>query len=89
VPVWEKAAGGSKEDVWDDTSKGRINEDELEKADEQASKADRRAAAYRAPEQKEAQNLSKRIKEWGSSYFTFIEKEIPSTNNAASRRYGR
>jgi hypothetical protein len=43
------------------------------------------AAAYRVPEQKEAQNLSKRIKEWGSSYFTFIEKETPSTNNAAEQ----
>jgi hypothetical protein len=74
VPVWGKAAGGSIEDVWDDTSKGRINEDELEEA-----------AAYRVPEQKEAQNLSERIKEWGSSYFTFIEKEIPSTNNAAEQ----
>jgi hypothetical protein len=42
VPVWGKATEGSKEDVWDDTSKGRINEDELEKADEQASKANRR-----------------------------------------------
>jgi hypothetical protein len=23
------------------------------------------------------------MKEWGSSYFTFIDNEIPSTNNAA------
>jgi hypothetical protein len=43
------------------------------------------AAAYRVPEQKEAQNISKRIREWGSSYFTFIGKEIPSTNNEAER----
>jgi 23S rRNA pseudoU1915 N3-methylase RlmH len=43
------------------------------------------AAALRVPEQKEVQNLSKRMKEWGGSYFTFIEKEIPSTNNAAEQ----
>jgi hypothetical protein len=41
-----------------------------------------KAAAWRVPEQKEAQNISKRIKEWGDSYFRFIGKEIPSTNNA-------
>jgi transposase len=43
------------------------------------------AAAYRVPKQREAQNLSKRIKEWGGSYFTFIDHEIPSTNNAAEQ----
>jgi transposase len=43
------------------------------------------AAAYRVPEQKEAQNISKRLKEWGDSYFTFIGEEIPSTNNEAER----
>jgi hypothetical protein len=64
-----KTAGGGKKDVWNDTSKGRINEDELETADEQTP----------------AQNISKRMKEWGSSYFTFIDKEIPSTNNAAEQ----
>jgi transposase len=37
------------------------------------------------PEQKEAQNISKRIKEWGDSYFRFIDKEIPSTNNAGEQ----
>jgi hypothetical protein len=25
------------------------------------------------------------MKEWGGSYFTFIDKEIPSTNNAAEQ----
>jgi transposase len=44
-----------------------------------------KAAACGAPEQKEAQNISKRIKEWGDSYFTFIDKEIPSTNNAGEQ----
>ncbi|MDR2245371.1 MAG: IS66 family transposase, partial [Treponema sp.] len=44
-----------------------------------------KAAAYRVPGQKDAQNLSKRMKEWGGSYFTFIDKDIPSTNNAAEQ----
>jgi hypothetical protein len=44
-----------------------------------------KVASYRAPKQKEAQNISKRMKEWGSSYFTFIDNEIPSTNNAAEQ----
>ena len=44
-----------------------------------------KAAAWRVPKQKEAQNISKRLKEWGDSYFTFIDKEIPSTNNAAEQ----
>jgi transposase len=43
------------------------------------------AAGCGVPKQEEAQNLSKRIKEWGDSYFTFIDKEIPSTNNAAEQ----
>jgi hypothetical protein len=46
-------------------------------------KAIERAASFRAPEQKDAQNLSERMKGWGGSYFTFIDKEIPPTNNAA------
>jgi hypothetical protein len=44
-----------------------------------------KAAGYRVPEQKEAENISKRMKEWGDSYFTFIDNEIPSTNNAAEQ----
>jgi transposase len=44
-----------------------------------------KAAAFRVPKQKEAQNIAKRMKEWGGSYFTFIEHEIPSTNNAAEQ----
>jgi hypothetical protein len=44
-----------------------------------------RAATLRVPEQKEAQNLSERMKGWGGSYFTFIDKEIPTTNNAAEQ----
>jgi transposase len=43
------------------------------------------AAAWRVPKQKEAQNIAKRMKEWGESYFTFIDNEIPSTNNAAEQ----
>ncbi|MDR1948871.1 MAG: transposase [Spirochaetaceae bacterium] len=48
-------------------------------------KAIEKAASFRVPEQKEAQNLSERMKGWGGSYFTFIAKEIPSTNNAADQ----
>jgi hypothetical protein len=44
-----------------------------------------KAAGYRVPKQKEAQNLSNRMKEWGGSYFTFIDKDIPSTNNAVEQ----
>jgi hypothetical protein len=44
-----------------------------------------KAASYRVPKQKEAGNISKRMKEWGGSYFTFIDNEIPSTNNAAEQ----
>jgi transposase len=44
-----------------------------------------KAAGYRVPKQKEAQNISKRMREWGGSYFTFIDEEIPSTNNAAEQ----
>ena len=43
------------------------------------------AAALRVPEHKEAENISKRLKEWGDSYFTFIDKDIPSTNNAVEQ----
>jgi hypothetical protein len=45
IRVWEKAAWGGKKDVWDDTSKGRVNEDELETADEQTSEADRKGGS--------------------------------------------
>jgi hypothetical protein len=44
-----------------------------------------KAAAWRVPKQKEAQNIAKRMKEWGASYFTFIDNEIPSTNNAVEQ----
>ena len=44
-----------------------------------------KAAAWRVPKQKEAENISKRMKEWSDSYFMFIEKDIPSTNNAAEQ----
>jgi hypothetical protein len=44
-----------------------------------------KAASYRVPKQKEAENISKRMKEWGDSYFTYIDNEIPSTNNAAEQ----
>jgi transposase len=48
-------------------------------------KAMERAVFFRVPEQKEARNLAERMKEWGGSYFTFIDKEIPPTNNAAEQ----
>jgi hypothetical protein len=44
-----------------------------------------KAASYRVPKEREAENISKRMKEWGGSYFTFIDNEIPSTNNAAEQ----
>jgi hypothetical protein len=44
-----------------------------------------KAASYRVPKQKEAGKISKRMKEWGDSYFRIIEKEIPWTNNAAEQ----
>jgi hypothetical protein len=44
-----------------------------------------RAASFRVPKQKDALNLSERMKERGGSYFTFIDKQIPSTNNAAEQ----
>jgi transposase len=44
-----------------------------------------KAASYGVPKQKEAENISKRMKEWGDSYFRFIDQEIPSTNNAAEQ----
>jgi hypothetical protein len=59
IRVWEKIAGRGKKEVRDDTSPGRINENELETADEQASEADRRGGSV--PEQQDAQNISKRI----------------------------
>ena len=43
------------------------------------------AAVWRVPKHQEAQNISKRLKEWGDSYFTFIDKDIPSTNNAVEQ----
>jgi hypothetical protein len=43
------------------------------------------AAAYRVPKQTAAEIISKRMKEWGGSYVTFIDNEIPSTNNAAEQ----
>jgi hypothetical protein len=58
--VWEKAAGGGKKDVWNDTSKGRINEDELETADEQTSKVDRKGGFIPGTETKRG---AKHIKE--------------------------
>jgi hypothetical protein len=44
-----------------------------------------KVAGYRVPKEKEAQNLAARMKEWGGSYFTFIDHEIPSTNNAVEQ----
>jgi transposase len=43
------------------------------------------AASYRVSKQREAEKISKRMKEWGNSYFTFIDEEIPTTNNAAEQ----
>jgi hypothetical protein len=44
-----------------------------------------RTASFRVPKQKDALNLLERMKEWGGSYFTFIDKQIPSTNNTAEQ----